>query len=129
MTEIRVPFFDTDAMGIVHHANYLRYFEVARVQHMRENGVSYLEWQARGIHLPLIEAQCRYRKPARFEDVLLIAVKPRLEGARFIFEYEVTNKESRELLVTGTTSHVPVDTNLKIIKPPAEILKAFETPQ
>jgi acyl-CoA thioester hydrolase len=129
MIEIRVAFADTDAMGVVHHSNYLRYFEVARIQYMRDNGLNYVDWQAKGIHLPLIESQCRYRKPAKFDDLLSISVKPRLEKVRFIFEYEVFNKNSGELLATGMTSHVPVDMNLKITKPPPEILSVFGVSQ
>ncbi len=122
MITIRVAFADTDAMGIVHHANYLRYFEVARVEYLREKGIDYKTWQARGQHLPLIESQCRYKKPARFDDLLEISVEPKIDGARIILDYEVRNKETKELIATGFTQHVCVDNNMKILPLPKNIL-------
>src|SRR5450755_2949953 len=98
MIEIRVAFADTDAMGIVHHSNYLRYFEVARVGWLRSKGLDYRQWQARGQHLPLVESQCRYKKPARFEDLLDVKVIPRCEGVRIVFDYEVINRETGQLI-------------------------------
>jgi len=118
MTEIRVPFADTDAMAIVHHANYLRYFEVARVGWLREKGHDYRDWQKRGQHLPLVESYCKYRKPARFEDILQITVKPRIEKVRVVFDYQIFNKDSGELLTEGHTIHVAVNEQLKVIALP-----------
>ena len=108
LIEIRVAFADTDAMGIVHHANYLKYFEVARVGWLRNKGLDYRKWQDKGQHLPLVESHCRYKRPARFEDLLTIKVKGRRDGLRVIFEYEVLNKENGILLTTGKTEHVCV---------------------
>jgi acyl-CoA thioester hydrolase len=120
--EIRVAFADTDAMGIVHHANYLRYFEVARVGWLRQNGSSYKEWEKRGLHLPLVESQIRYRKPARFDDVVLIKVIPEIEGIRLNFKYEMINKETGLLLATGSTQHVCVNIEMKITAMPDDLL-------
>jgi acyl-CoA thioester hydrolase len=125
MVEIRVPFADTDAMGIVHHANYLKYFEVARVGFMRSRGIDYRTWQARGQHLPLVESHVRYKKPARFEDILEILVIPRRDGLRIIFDYELKNKETGILLATGQTQHVCVNENLKVIEPTDDIVSAL----
>jgi acyl-CoA thioester hydrolase len=122
MKSIRVAFADTDAMGIVHHANYLRYFEEARVEYLREKGIHYKVWQARGQHLPLIESQCRYKKPARFDDILEISVSPKVDGARIILDYEVFNQETKELIATGSTQHVCVDNNMKVMPLPKDIL-------
>ncbi|MDZ4676891.1 MAG: thioesterase family protein [Oligoflexia bacterium] len=123
MAEIRVAFADTDLMGIVHHSNYLRYFEVSRVAWLKENGINYAHWAKKGLHLPLVEIGCRYRKPARFEDVLIISVKPSRMGARAVFNYEVRNKETGDLLVTGFTHHVTIDETFKIIKMPEDLQK------
>jgi len=122
MMSLRVAFADTDAMGIVHHANYLLYFEVARVEWLRERGLDYKILQARGHHLPLIESQCRYKKPARFDDILEISVKPKIDGARIILDYEIYNQETRELIATGSTQHVCVDNNMKILPLPKDML-------
>src|SRR5271155_5601112 len=69
-SRLRVRFCDTDLMGIVHHANYLAYFEAGRVEWLRRRGVTYATWTERGMHLPVVEANVRYRAPARFDDVL-----------------------------------------------------------
>jgi acyl-CoA thioester hydrolase len=67
---MRVRFFETDLMGIVHHATYLTYFEAARVDFLHKRGVRYDEWARGGIHLPVVEANVRYRKAARFDEWL-----------------------------------------------------------
>jgi acyl-CoA thioester hydrolase len=59
-------------MGIVHHAAYFTYFEVGRVEWLRRRGVTYADWAARGIHLPVVEAHAHYRSPARFDDLLVL---------------------------------------------------------
>jgi len=122
MMKIRVAFADTDAMGIVHHANYLRYFEVARVEWLREKGLDYKVWQSRGQHLPLIESQCRYKKPARFDDVLEVSVIPKIDGVRIILDYEIHNHETKDLIATGFTKHVCVDDNMKVLALPKDML-------
>lgn len=70
--ELRVRFCETDLMGIVHHANYLVYFEAGRVDWLRRRGISYEVWTQRGVHLPVVEASLRYRRAARFDDVLVV---------------------------------------------------------
>src|SRR3954451_16345970 len=67
-----VRFCETDLMGIVHHANYLTYFEAGRVDWLHRRGVSYEFWVKRGIHLPVVETRLRYRKAARFDEVLVV---------------------------------------------------------
>jgi acyl-CoA thioester hydrolase len=66
----RVRFCETDLMGIVHHANYLAYFEMGRVDWLRKRGVTYASWAQRGLHLPVVEVSLRYKAPAKFDDVL-----------------------------------------------------------
>jgi acyl-CoA thioester hydrolase len=126
MIDIRVAFADTDAMGIVHHSNYLRYFEVARVGWLRLKGHDYRDWQKAGRHMPLVESHCRYKKPARFDDVLEINVKPRIEGVRVIFDYAVKNKATQELLSEGYTIHVAVNEQMKLIDLPIEFIKIIQ---
>jgi len=67
---IRVRFCETDLMGIVHHANYLVYFEAGRVDWLKKRGVRYEEWAKKGFHLPVVETRLRYRKAARFDEPL-----------------------------------------------------------
>ncbi|HEY0989544.1 MAG TPA: thioesterase family protein [Kofleriaceae bacterium] len=108
--DIRVIFGDTDQMGVVYYANYLRYFEAARAAYWRALGKSYKDLEAWGIALPVVEAQCNYRRPAYYEDV--ISVEPRvseLRGASLRFAYRVFRGD--ELLADGTTRHAVVGTN------------------
>src|SRR5262245_21401370 len=70
--ELPVRFCETDLMGIVHHANYLTYFEAGRVDWLHRRGISYDDWQKRGIHLPVVETRLRYRKAARFDEVIVV---------------------------------------------------------
>lgn len=70
--EIPVRFAETDLMGIVHHATYLVYFEAGRVDYLHKRGVSYEAWVKRGIHLPVVEARARYRRPVRFDDLVVV---------------------------------------------------------
>ena len=72
-TRVRVRYADTDRMGVVYYANYLVWFEVGRTEWLRETGWSYREMEADGIALPVIEAQCEYRQPARYDDEIEIA--------------------------------------------------------
>ena len=74
---VRVAFADTDAMGVVWHGNYLRWFEMARTELMRPTELPYPALVGRGIHLPVIEALVRYRKPARYDDLLIVRDRPR----------------------------------------------------
>src|SRR4051812_17654370 len=70
---LAVRFCETDLMGIVHHANYLTYFEAGRVDWLHKRGISYDIWVKRGIHLPVVEAKLRYRKAARFDEELVVS--------------------------------------------------------
>jgi acyl-CoA thioester hydrolase len=101
-TRLRVRFCDTDLMGIVHHANYLAYFEAGRVEWLRRRGVTYASWAARGLHLPVIEANLRYRVPARFDDEIDVeTLLGELRAASLRFDYRVARDGA--LLAEGST--------------------------
>lgn len=107
-TQLRVRYADTDAAGVVYYANYLTYFEVARVDLLRFLGLPINDVQERGVVLPVIEARCTYRRPARLDDLLEVFVFPaELANARFSFTYEV--RRGDEVLATGMTRHAVVD--------------------
>ena len=102
--EIRVIFGDTDQMGVVYYANYLRYFEAARAAYWRSLGKSYKDLEAWGIALPVIEAHCRYRRPAHYEDLLLVeVVVSELRSASLRFAYQIQRDD--QLLAEGSTRH------------------------
>jgi acyl-CoA thioester hydrolase len=102
MTPVRVRYADTDASGTVHHAAYLAFFEVARVEALRGLGVPVAEFAARGVAMPVIEAGLKSLRPAFLDDLLEVAViLDRLGPASFSFDYEVTRDGL--LLATGWT--------------------------
>jgi acyl-CoA thioester hydrolase len=89
-------------MGIVHHANYLAYFEMGRVEWLRRRTVTYADWVDRGIHLPVVDASVRYRAPARFDDCLTLETRlVELRSASLRFDY--TLERDGKVLAEGTT--------------------------
>jgi acyl-CoA thioester hydrolase len=99
---IRVRFCETDLMGIVHHANYLTYFEAGRVEWLRRRGVTYADWAQKGVHLPVVEAGVRYRAPARFDDELELETRlVQLKAISLRFEYRLCRGDA--LLAEGFT--------------------------
>ena len=118
--EIRVIYGDTDQMGVVYYANYLRWFEAGRTEFLRAKGLSYSEFESREkLILPVAEAGVNYLQPARYDD--LVAVETSLVLARRAsarFEYAV--KRGDDLLATGFTVHACVDGNGRIRRLPED---------
>ena len=103
---IRVRYADTDQMGFAYYAHYLRWFEIGRVEMLRSLGSSYRSVEERGTQLPVIEARCRYLKPARYDDLIAIETGiERLSRASVRFAYRVVREADGELLATGLTEH------------------------
>jgi acyl-CoA thioester hydrolase len=117
-TQVRVRYAETDQMGIVYYANYLVWFEIGRVELLRSLGLAYsqLETDHQCI-LPVVEATCRYRAPARYDDEILIETRPSLlRGSVIKFAYRILRKggagEEPKLLAEGETVHVVCDDQL-----------------
>jgi acyl-CoA thioester hydrolase len=110
-TQIRVRYAETDQMGYVYHGNYAAYFEVARTEAFRRLGISYKALEADGVGMPVGELRTRFRRPARYDDLLTVRLLLRqpAEGSRVLFEYEIYN-EAGELLTEGHTLMVFVST-------------------
>jgi acyl-CoA thioester hydrolase len=105
--DVRVIFGDTDQMGVVYYANYLRYFEGARAAYWRGLGRSYHDLVAWGVALPVVEAHCRYRRSAYYEDLLGVDVwVSELRGASLRFAYRVVR--GSDVIADGTTRHAVV---------------------
>jgi len=123
--QVRVIFGDTDAMGIVYYANYLRYFESARSALLRSRGLPWREVTAQhDVQFPVIEVSCRYRRPARYEDLLDIDITiAELGYVRVRFEYQI--RCAGELLVDGHTMHACVDAAGRPRRIPAELREAL----
>lgn len=114
---LRVRFFETDLMGIVHHAAYLTYFEAGRVEWLRRRGVTYADWASKGVHLPVVEAHLNYRSPSRFDDEL--EVKTTLSELRTVslkFTYEIT--KDGKAIADGMTRLGCIDANHKLLRIP-----------
>ena len=108
VTHVRVRYKDTDTMSVVYYGNYLTYFEVARVEYMRERGLPISSVNTR-IHMPVVEAYVKYLKPARLDDLLELTCRvSERKRASFTFSY-VIRSEAKELLATGFTRHACVD--------------------
>jgi acyl-CoA thioester hydrolase len=92
-------------MGIVYYANYFVYMEVARVEYLRQHGQPMAQVD-RKIHMPVVDASCRYIKPARLDDLLRVTCRvSERKRASFTFAYEITHAETGELIATGETRH------------------------
>ena len=103
---VRVIYGDTDQMGVVYYANYLRYFEIARAEWLRARGREYRTIEAEGLQMPVIEAHVRYRAPARYDDLLEIAAAPaEVRGASMKFRYALRRRGADAVLVEGWTQH------------------------
>lgn len=114
-------------MGVVYYANYLIWFEVGRTDLLRQLGDSYRELEARDkIHLPVIEAQCRYLRPARYDDLVEIrTTASRPSRARLRFDYELTRAEDGAVLAEGTTLHVATNAEGRPCKLPPTLEELF----
>lgn len=122
---VRVRYEETDAMGVVHHANYLRYFEVGRVELLRSLGVGYRDMEARGHRLAVVEARAAYRAPARFDDLLVVrSWVHRLRPTRIDLRYELT-RDGRTVC-EGETVLACLDAAGRPTRLPEEVRTALE---
>lgn len=105
-SEVRVRYADTDAMGVVYHANYLVWFEVGRNEIMRAWNLPYTEFEKRGIFVPVVSAEIQWKSPARYDEVLEIQTRvAELSPARITFAYRILRKDDQQLLCEGRTVH------------------------
>ncbi len=110
ISRIRVRYADTDKMGVAYYANYFVWFEIGRTDLLRETGWSYREMETEGFSLPVIEARCAYRAPAKYDDELEVRTTGMLVSpVRVQFTYEVRRSQDQTVLATGTTVHATLD--------------------
>jgi acyl-CoA thioester hydrolase len=125
-TRVRVRYAETDRMGVVYYANYLVWFEVGRADWLRQTGWTYRDMERDGISLPVIEAHCEYRQPARYDDEIDIATKGTLvTPVRVRFDYELTRAGDDAAIAGGHTIHAAVDTNGRPCRLPARVRELF----
>lgn len=106
---VRVRYAETDQMGVVYHGNYAQYFEMGRVEWLRNLGISYKWMEENGVMLPVVSLQMNYKKPARYDDLLRVkTIFKSQTSVKIEFEYEIYNAEN-QLLTTGYSMLVFVD--------------------
>jgi acyl-CoA thioester hydrolase len=126
-TELKVRFSETDAQGVAHHAAYLDWLEVARIEYLARFGGGYRDLREQGIDATTLEAFVRYLSPARFDDRLVVHAKcGGLRGARFRFDYEI--ERMGEPVAEGFTTHACVDSRtLRPTRMPTWLVDAITT--
>jgi len=126
VARLRVRYAETDQMGVVYHGNYFVWFEVGRVELLRELGWSYKALEADGYSLPVIEATCQYRHPARYDDELEIRTCGRMTSPlRVEFQYELVRLADGRVLATARTEHVAVTADGKPRRLPEALREIF----
>jgi acyl-CoA thioester hydrolase len=121
-TQLRVIYGDTDQMGVVYYANYLRFFEAGRSEFIRAKGLTYRDFEAGyALQLPVTEASVRYQQPARYDDLLRLETSlEEIRRASVTFAYRLLRDDV--LLATGRTVHACVDPGGKVRRLPAELV-------
>jgi acyl-CoA thioester hydrolase len=127
-TTIRVRYAETDQMGVVYHSNYFIWFEVGRVDLLRQLGFTYKEMEREDqCFIAVVDARCRFRAPARYDDE--ITIRTHLKNARaslIHFAYEAVRERDGMLLAEGETTHIVTDAQLNKRPLPEKYLKAFK---
>jgi acyl-CoA thioester hydrolase len=126
---VRVRYAETDQMGVAYHANHLVWMEIGRVEYCRAIGIRYREMeQADGILLAVIEVQCRYLQPARYDDEVVIATRVAKLGTRAIeFEYELRLADTTCVIASGYTKHLFCDRSLRRVRLPQKYVELFQS--
>jgi acyl-CoA thioester hydrolase len=126
-TRLRVRYAETDQMGVVYHSNHLIWFEVGRVEMMREMGFSYRDMERDdGRFIAVAEVKCRYRSPVYYDEEIVI--RTRLKKVResvVVFSYELVRTDDNVLVAEGETTHIVTDSQMKVAALPEKYLTAF----
>lgn len=123
---VRVNYSETDQMGVVYHARYLVWLDIARTEHLRLSGMSYRELEASGLRLAVSEVSIRYRQPARYDDPVRIRCWVRDVASRRVdFGYAVEHADEGRLLATATTSLVALDAAMSLTRLPDRVRQAL----
>ena len=127
--KVRVRYAETDQMGVVYHANYLIWFEIGRVEHIRQLGLDYKSMEREdGCSIAVVEATLRYKAPARYDDELIIRTHiAGLRGSILRFAYAIHRATDDLLLCEGSTTHIVVDREMKRTAMPQRFTDLFTT--
>lgn len=108
--EHKVQYYETDQMKVVHHSNYIRWFEECRIEMMEQGGLGYEKMEKAGIVCPVVSVSCRYESMTKFGEVVVIIPKvQKFNGIRLVISYEIRDKATKELRCTGESSHCFLD--------------------
>ncbi len=126
-TRLRVRYAETDQMGVVYHSNHFVWFEVGRVELLRQLGFSYRDMESKdGCFIAVAEAKCRYRAPVRYDEEVLVRTQLlNVRDSVIHFGYELRRATDGALLAEGETTHIVTDPDLKIAVLPEKYLKVF----
>jgi acyl-CoA thioester hydrolase len=125
--EHRVTYNETDQMGVVYHANYLIWCEMARTEHLRRTGVTYRELEEQGVYLVVVEAAIRYRAPARYDDLVRVRCWVEEAGSRRVtFGYDIRNGTTGDRLATASTSLVAINRERAISRVPDHVRELLQ---
>jgi len=127
LTTYRVIYGDTDQMGVVYYANYLRWFERGRSEFLRQIGLPYANIEAAGFHFPVAEVTCRFAQSARYDDVIEIATAlAELSRVYLLFEYQISRQTDHHVLATGSTKHACINRQGQVKRIPKMLIDAVE---
>jgi acyl-CoA thioester hydrolase len=126
VTSYRVIYGDTDQMGVVYYANYLRWFERGRSEWLRQIGLPYATIEQHGFHFPVSEVICRYAQSAHYDDVVRIETElVELGRASLSFDYQISREADRRILATGSTKHACIDGSGRVARIPRILTDAI----
>jgi acyl-CoA thioester hydrolase len=125
--KLRVRYAETDKMGVVYHSNFIVWFEVGRVELLRQIGYRYRDLEREhDCHIAVADVRCRYKSPAYYDDELVIRTRLKnMRGSMLVFHYEVVRPEDNTLLAEGETAHIVVNSRFEKTTLPERFVNAF----
>jgi acyl-CoA thioester hydrolase len=126
-TKLRVRYAETDKMGVVYHSNFVIWFEVGRVELLRQLGFQYSEMESEdNCHIPVVDLRVRYKAPALYDDEIVVRTQIKnVRSSLLHFSYEVFRESDRTLLATGETMHIIVNNKLERTMLPEKYMQVF----
>ena len=125
--ERRINYYETDKMGIVHHSNYIRFLEEARCAFLDNIGIPYKSIEDIGLMIPVLGVNCNFKHHVTYDDVILIKVWVKeLNGVRLIMSYEVNDKKTNDIVLTGETTHCFTNSSLRPVNIKKHYPEIFE---
>jgi acyl-CoA thioester hydrolase len=126
-TKLRVRYAETDKMGVVYHSNFVIWFEVGRVELLRQLGFQYSEMEAEdNCHIPVVDLRVRYKAPAQYDDEIVVRTEIKnVRSSLLHFSYQIFRDGNRMLLATGETMHIIVNNRLERTALPEKYMRAF----